>query len=112
MVYQDQMETLQAGAGNTTKSFKHFKAQIESLTGQLNPLEKDTQQWRQKYEISSNQVKKMNASSLEREKELTNLKKKLETMVKLNKTLSQERTSLMEKIKEMGNENNEKGKDE
>merc|ERR1712012_1329114 len=62
-------------------------------------LEEDTANWRQKYEVSSSQVKKMNTASMEREAEVTSLKKKLETMVKLNKTLSQERTTLLEKCK-------------
>jgi len=99
-VYQEQLEEMTVGQGNTSKSFQHFKAQIEKLNKQMQELEKDTQQWRQKYEVSSNQVKKMNASSLDREKELTNLKKKLETMVKLNKTLTLERTELLNKIKQ------------
>lgn len=98
--YQGQMEELQAGAGQSTKSFQHFKTQIDRLTSAMGQLEKDTAQWRQKYEVSSGQVKKMNTTSMEREKEMTALKKKLESMVKLNKVLTEERTSLQKKIKQ------------
>jgi chromosome segregation ATPase len=68
-IYQAQMDELSLGAGNSTKSFQHFKTQIEKLTKQLVDLDKDTHQWREKYEVSSQQVKKMNTQSLEREKE-------------------------------------------
>jgi len=98
-IYQLQMEELQAGGASNSKSFQHFKTQIDKLTKSMGQLEKDTANWRQKYEVSSSQVKKMNTASMEREAEVTSLKKKLETMVKLNKTLSQERTTLLEKCK-------------
>merc|ERR1719370_1247314 len=98
-IYQLQMEELQAGGVSNSKSFQHFKTQIDKLTKSMTQLEKDTANWRQKYEVSSSQVKKMNTSAMEREAEVTSLKKKLETMVKLNKTLSQERATLLEKCK-------------
>ena len=49
--------------------------------------------------MSSGQVKKMNKASMERESEVGALKKKLDTMIKLNKTLSKERSELLEKCK-------------
>merc|ERR1712059_28541 len=100
-VYQKQMEELQMGAGKNTKSFKHFKTQIEKLTSQMVQLEKDTAQWREKYEVSSQQVKKMNTATMDKEKEVVSLKKKLDTMVKLNKTLTTERATLTEKVKQL-----------
>jgi len=98
-LYQTQMEELQTGAGTSQKSFQHFKTQIDKLTKAMGQLEKDTSQWRQKYETSNGQVKKMNTASMEREAELATLRKKLESMVKLNKTLSQERAQLLERCK-------------
>ena len=50
-------------------------------------------------QTSNGQVKKMNTASMEREAELASLRKKLESMVKLNKTLSQERAQLLERCK-------------
>eukprot|EP00088_Acartia_fossae_P070030 TRINITY_DN9273_c0_g1_i2.p1 TRINITY_DN9273_c0_g1~~TRINITY_DN9273_c0_g1_i2.p1 ORF type:complete len:387 (-),score=125.39 TRINITY_DN9273_c0_g1_i2:147-1307(-) len=100
-IYQAQLDELSSGAGNSTKTFQHFKQQIDKLTQQLVDLDKDTHQWREKYEVSSQQVKKMNSQSMEREKEIGQLKKKLEQMVKLNKTLADERTSLNDKIKQL-----------
>merc|ERR1712128_90461 len=77
-IYQKQMAEFMSGAGKNNKSFKHFKTQIDKLTTSMGTLEKETAQWREKSELSSQQVKKMN---------------------KLNKTLSKERTDLIGKIK-------------
>jgi len=99
-IYQAQLDDLSTGAGNNTKSFQHFKSQIDKLNAAMRELDRDTHQWREKYEVSSNQVKKMNAQSLEREKEVAQLKKKLESMVKLNRTLTEERNQMAAKMNE------------
>jgi len=100
-VYQKQMEELQMGAGKNTKSFQHFKTQIDKLTNQMVHLERDTASWREKYEVSSQQVKRMNTATMDKDKECLALKKKLESMVKLNKTLTEERSSLIQKVKDL-----------
>lgn len=100
-VYQKQMEELQMGAGKNTKSFQHFKTQIDKLTNQMVHLERDTASWREKYEVSSQQVKRMNTATMDKDKECLALKKKLESMVKLNKTLTEERSSLIKKVKDL-----------
>jgi len=97
-IYQTQLEDLATGAGNSSNSFNHFKTQIEKLNKSMAGLDRDTHEWREKYEISSQQVKKMNAQSLDREKEVGQLKKKLESMVKLNRTLTEQRNSLDAKL--------------
>ena len=48
---QLQMEELQAGGASNSKSFQHFKTQIDKLTKSMGQLEKDTANWRQKYEV-------------------------------------------------------------
>ena len=53
------------------------------------------------FQLSANQVKKMNQVTMEKDKELASLKKKLEGMVKLNQTLTNERSELMNKVKNM-----------
>jgi len=98
-LYEKQMADLQQGAGNSSKSFQHFKTQIDKLTNQMGSLERETASWREKSELSTKQVKKMNQVTMEKDKEVNALKKKLESMVKLNKTLSAERSQLLEQIK-------------
>lgn len=53
------------------------------------------------FQLSHKQVQKMNQVTMEKDQDLTSLKKKLEGMVKLNKALTDERSQLMNKIKDM-----------
>jgi len=98
-LYQAQMEDLQKGGLDNSKSFQFFKTQIEKLTKQMVKLEKETDVWKEKSEISTNQVKDMQDSTNKKELELNEIRKKLDTMVKLNRTLNAERISLIEKVK-------------
>merc|ERR1712079_233129 len=98
-VYEKQSLELSNGVGNNAKQFQHFKTQIEKLTTNMTTMEKETSQWREKSELSAKQVQKMNQVTMENDKELTSLKKKLEGMVKLNQALTTERSELMDKVK-------------
>jgi len=100
-VYEKQSNELSAGVGNNAKQFTHFKTQIDKLTQNMTTLEKETAQWREKSELSHKQVQKMNQVTMEKDQDLTSLKKKLEGMVKLNQALTNERSELMNKIKDL-----------
>lgn len=100
-VYEKQSNELSAGTQNHAKQFTHFKTQIDKLTQNMTTLEKETAQWREKSELSHKQVQKMNQVTMEKDQDLTTLKKKLEGMVKLNQALTNERSELMNKIKDM-----------
>jgi len=100
-VYEKQSNELSAGTQNHAKQFTHFKSQIDKLTQNMTTLEKETAQWREKSELSHKQVQKMNQVTMEKDQDLTTLKKKLEGMVKLNQALTNERSELMNKIKDM-----------
>jgi len=50
--------------------------------------------------VSNSQVAKMSLSTMDKEKEMTLVKSKLESMIKLNKTLSTERSNLLGKLKQ------------
>merc|ERR1712165_130549 len=100
-VYEKQSLELSNGVGNNAKQFQHFKTQIEKLTTNMTTMEKETSQWREKSELSAKQVQKMNQVTMEKDKELTSLKKKLEGMVKLNQALTSERSELLSKVKKM-----------
>merc|ERR1739838_71329 len=102
-IYQKQMGELQIGAGNSSKSFEFFKTQIEKLTDQMVELEQESAQWKEKSDMSASQVAKMSLSTMDKEKEMILIKSKLESMIKLNKTLSAERAELLEKLKQGAN---------
>lgn len=99
-IYQKQMGELQKGSGDSTKSFDFFKSQIEKLTNQMVQLEKESSQWKEKSDVSSGQVAKMSLSAMDKDKEMILIKSKLESMIKLNKTLSTERSELLGKLKQ------------
>jgi hypothetical protein len=65
-------------------------------------VERDTDEWKAKFEDSQELVKKMNYQNLSREKELEGMKRKCVAMEKLNRHLSQERTNLLKDIEESG----------
>merc|ERR1719219_93867 len=96
---EKQSSELSQGVGNNAKQFLHFKTQIDKLTSTMTTLEKETSQWREKSELSAKQVQKMNQVTMEKDKEVASLKKKLEGMVKLNQALSAERSELLSKVK-------------
>lgn len=98
-IYEKQSSELSQGVGNNAKQFTHFKTQIDKLTSTMTTLEKETSQWREKSELSAKQVQKMNQLTMEKDKEVAGLKKKLEGMVKLNQALSTERSELLSKVK-------------
>merc|ERR1712156_737369 len=100
-VYEKQALELSNGVGNNAKQFQHFKTQIEKLTTNMTTMEKETSQWREKSELSAKQVQKMNQVTMEKDKEMASLKKKLEGMVKLNQALTSERSELLSKVKKM-----------
>ena len=66
----------------------------------VNQVERDTEEWKAKFEDSQELVKKMNYQNLNREKEADGMKRKLAAMEKLNRHLSQERTSLLKQVAE------------
>jgi len=101
-LYQEQMEDLQKGGLDNSKSFQFFKTQIEKLTKQMVKLEKETNGWKEKSEMSTKQVRDIQDSTNKKELELNEIRKKLDTMVKLNKTLNAERVTLLEKVKSEG----------
>ena len=64
LLSQLQTEELQAGGASNSKSFQHFKTQIDKLTKSMGQLEKDTANWRQKYEVGEGEkIKALNVFS-------------------------------------------------
>merc|ERR1712062_961933 len=98
-IYEKQSSELSQGVGNNAKQFQYFKTPIDKLTSTMTTLEKETSQWREKSELSAKQVQKINQVTMEKDKEVAGLKKKLEGMVKLNQALSAERSELLSKVK-------------
>jgi len=97
-IYEDEMMHFHEAGLNNTKTFQSFKSKIDKLTGRMVELESETNERKSQSQVSFEQLKEMNLASSEKEKELTSLKRKLESMLKLNKALQDEKEKLLERI--------------
>jgi len=97
LMYKVQFEELQTGTSNTD-SFTFFKNQIEKLSNQMVDLDKESIIWKENSEKNAGSIAKLSLTIMEKGKEIKILKEKVEKMVLLNKTLSNERTNLLNKL--------------
>merc|ERR1711892_1071843 len=81
------------------KTFQLFKTQIEALNSQMMEVEMQTEEWRENTETNVNQAKEMYDSGSGQDKEMFRYRNQLESMIKLNKALHEDRASLIEKLK-------------
>merc|ERR1719477_263657 len=99
-LYQTQVKDMESNLGGTTSTFQNFRKEMDRLTKQLRKVERDTEEWQNKFQESQEHIQRMNKANLEKAKEFHGLERKLEAMEKLNRTLNAERTKLMEAQKE------------
>jgi len=90
-IYEKQWLDMEKNIGSSTNTFANFRKEMDRLTGQLRKVERDTNEWKNKFEESQQHIQRMNKSNLDREQEFAQLKRKLVAMEKLNRHLHQER---------------------
>jgi len=98
-LYQEEMIKLQKAGQEKVKTFQLFKTQIEALNSQMMEVEMQTEEWRENTETNVNQAKEMYDSGSGQDKEMFRYRNQLESMIKLNKALHEDRASLIEKLK-------------
>jgi len=98
-LYQEEMIKLQKAGQEKVKTFQLFKTQIDTLNSQMMEVEMQTEEWRDNTETNVNQAKEMYDSGSDQDKEMFRYRKQLESMIKLNKALHEDRASLLEKLK-------------
>jgi len=107
-LYQEQYAELEKnmkqGGASKKENFEMFRKEMDKLGKKLRIVERECTEWKEKFDGSNEQVKKMNALSLEREKEFQAVKKKLGAMEKLNRALQEERAKLIQSAKNGGGE--------
>lgn len=54
-LYQAQYQAIEKDMGDSSKNFSHFKKEMERLGKQLRSMERDTSDWKEKYESSNDQ---------------------------------------------------------
>jgi len=90
-LYQSQVNEMESNLGGTTTTFNSFRKEMDRLTKQLKKVERDTDEWKNKFQESQDHIQRMNRTNQTREQEFQQLQRKLQAMEKLNRTLTTER---------------------
>lgn len=90
-LYQSQVNEMESNLGGTTTTFNSFRKEMDRLTKQLKKVERDTDEWKNKFQESQDHIQRMNRTNQTREQEFQQLQRKLQAMEKLNRTLTAER---------------------
>ena len=51
-LYQTQVKDMESNLGGTTSTFQNFRKEMERLTKQLRKVERDTEEWQNKFQES------------------------------------------------------------
>ncbi|KAK2726917.1 alpha-taxilin-like isoform X2 [Artemia franciscana] len=98
-LYTEKYEEFQQTLSSSNKTFNGFKEQMDKMTKKLKSLEKETFEWRKKWEASNQALVKLAAEKESREAELANTLKKTVQLEKLCRVLQTERTDLLNRLK-------------
>lgn len=85
----------------SNQQFVGFKTQMDDMTKKLKSLEKETAQWKQRWEKSNNLLIDMATEKKQRDSELINSSKQLVQLEKLCRALQTDRSSLINEIKSL-----------
>ena len=55
-LYKEQTNELEKDMGDKKSNFSHFRGEIDKLTKKLRKVERDTNEWKEKFEASNEQV--------------------------------------------------------
>lgn len=98
-VYQEKYSDFQKVLDQSNDTFSGFKDQMTQLTKKIKTLEKETTNWRQRYDKSNSSLLQVLEEKKKRDQELLNTSKKLNQMEKLCRAMQKERTLLFSEMK-------------
>jgi len=98
ILYEGEIEKLNKTGDTNSALLQGFNRQIEQLTKQMNAVDRETRKWKQQTELSRRQMREMRDTSLAQDEQLVTLYRKLESMVKLNKTLNAQKEEIKLKL--------------
>ena len=101
-LYANQCEAMSKGVTDKKTNVGTFKTQVDNLNGKLKKLESESTVWKEKFQESNEVITKMNAAKADADRELEMTKKKLAAMEKLNRALQEERSNLLAKHDQNG----------
>lgn len=95
-------EEFQGALVQSNQLFRTFKQDMEKMSKKIKKLEKETAQWKSRWEASNKALADITAEKHGRDKELVAVQQRVITLEKLCRALQLERNELSLKVKELG----------
>lgn len=95
-------EEFQGALAQSNNLFRSFKQDMDKMTKKIKKLEKETTQWKLRWEASNKALADLTAEKQSRDKELLAAQQRVITLEKLCRALQLERNELSQKVKEGG----------
>lgn len=98
-LYTSKYEEFQGALSQSNQVFRSFKADMDKMSKKIKKLEKETVQWKLRWESSNNALVGLSTEKQNREKELVAAQQRVITLEKLCRALQLERNELSQKVK-------------
>ncbi|XP_059469496.1 beta-taxilin [Neocloeon triangulifer] len=103
-MYSEKYEEFQQALAKSNEVFSNFKAEMDKMSKKIIKLEKETCSWKQRWENSHSALCDMIADKQQRDEELLLAGKQVAQLQRLCRTLQEERTKHIAKLREHGEE--------
>lgn len=98
--HANKYEEFQGALAQSNNLFRSFKQDMDKMTKKIKKLEKETTQWKLRWESSNKALADLTAEKQSRDKELLAAQQRVITLEKLCRALQMERNELSQKVKE------------
>lgn len=98
-LYTDKYEEFQTTLNKSNEMFSHFKKEMDQMSKKIKKLEKETGNWRSRWESSNKALIEMATEKQQRDGELVSSTKKILQLEKLCRALQTERQTHLAQIK-------------
>lgn len=98
-LYTSKYEEFQGALSQSNQVFRSFKADMDKMTKKIKKLEKETVQWKMRWESSNTALVGLSTEKQNRDKELVAAQQRVITLEKLCRALQLERNELSQKVK-------------
>ncbi|CAN7988162.1 unnamed protein product [Ixodes hexagonus] len=98
-LYTSKYEEFQGALSQSNQVFRTFKADMDKMSKKIKKLEKETVQWKTRWESSNTALLDLGTEKQKRDKELVAAQQRVITLEKLCRALQLERNELSQKVK-------------
>ncbi|KAF7994085.1 hypothetical protein HCN44_011354 [Aphidius gifuensis] len=106
-MYTEKYDDFQNALTKSNKVFSGFNEEMAKMSKKILTLEKETSQWKQRWEKSNDALFNMAADKQSKDAELEKLNRKVTTLDELCKAFQRERAELLAQLREFKNKNND-----